>query len=158
MPIKYSRNCMFCKKYYKGYGQKFCSQSCRSLFIHRCTDKKNGFQKGHTSWLKGTKGIAKPNITSFKKGDHVGDKHPNWKGGRIVTTQGYISMWTDKGRRAEHVVVAEKKLGRKLKRNECVHHINHIRTDNRPENITVMKQREHGIYHANKYWSDKKSK
>ena len=27
-----------------------------------------GFKKGHTSWCKGTKGLMKPNKTSFKKG------------------------------------------------------------------------------------------
>lgn len=31
----------------------------------------NQFQKGSISWLKGTKGIAKPNSTSFKKGHPV---------------------------------------------------------------------------------------
>src|ERR1035437_1834227 len=28
----------------------------------------NGFEKGHTSWTKGTKGLVKPNSGSFKKG------------------------------------------------------------------------------------------
>ena len=30
----------------------------------------------------------------------------------------------------EHIVVAEKKLGRELKDGECVHHLNEIRNDN----------------------------
>ena len=49
------------------------------------------FSKGHTSWLKGTKGLVKPNSGSFKKG-HIswlkglkgynkGKKNPSWKGG-----------------------------------------------------------------------------
>lgn len=64
-----------------------------------------GFQKGHISWLKGTKGIAKINSSSFQKGHkrgmfgkkhsdkakkkmslakqgkYIGQNHPLWKGG-----------------------------------------------------------------------------
>lgn len=37
--------------------------------------------KGHTPWNKGTKGVMKANSGSFKKGQHVLEKHPRWKGG-----------------------------------------------------------------------------
>jgi len=50
------------------------------------------FKKGMIPWNKGTKGVMKPNKTSFKKGkkaknwngfnkgDNIGEDHHNWKG------------------------------------------------------------------------------
>ena len=48
----------------------------------------------------------------------------------------------------EHIVIAEKKLGRLLKDGECVHHKNEIRNDNREENLMVFKSiSDHTAFH-----------
>lgn len=77
------------------------------------------------------------------------DKNPNWKGGR-KNFQGYIKIRTQKNLyEFEHRVVAEKTIGRKLKRKEIVHHINGVKNDNRPENLIVIgSQSEHAKAHS----------
>ena len=48
----------------------------------------------------------------------------------------------------EHIVIAEKKLGRLLNKNECVHHLNEIRNDNREENLIIFKTiSDHTAFH-----------
>ncbi len=46
-----------------------------------------------------------------------------------------------------HTVIMERVLGRYLFDYEEVHHINRKRDDNRPENLRVMKRREHRALH-----------
>lgn len=74
------------------------------------------------------------------------NKHaPNWRGGRIKTTTGYIDIWVGKdypgakryGYYAEHRYIMEQYIGRSLERYETVHHINGDKTDNRLENLQL---------------------
>lgn len=76
---------------------------------------------------------------------------------------GYIAIYcpgahgaTKEGYKMEHIIVAEEKIGRYLKDDEVVHHINHNRADNRPENLAVMTAKEHMSLHMKERWAMKK--
>lgn len=74
-----------------------------------------------------------------------------WANGRkkIKDRYGYIYAPVDNGkRRPEHDLIVEEILGRPLLPDECVHHINGIKDDNRPENLAVMTYSEHGKLHS----------
>lgn len=84
-----------------------------------------------------------------------GALNPQWKGGRVVASNGYVLLrmpghhFADvRGYVYEHRLVAEQKLGRRLRKGEIPHHINGIKTDNRSENIEVTESRfGHAVKH-----------
>lgn len=65
-----------------------------------------------------------------------------------VTTNGYVELTrgANKGR-SIHDVIAEQLLGRPLRRDEVVHHVDHDRANNTPENLAVMTRSEHTRLH-----------
>jgi hypothetical protein len=70
-------------------------------------------------------------------------------------SDGYIAVYfpdhpksSSYGYIMEHDLIMECLIGRHLKSNECVHHINKIRNDNRKENLKLMTLSEHMSLHS----------
>lgn len=77
-----------------------------------------------------------------------------WKGGKYSETQGYIRVkqrnhpYADKqGYVLEHRLAMKKYLKRYLLPDETIHHKNHIKTDNRIENLEIFNASEHRTKH-----------
>lgn len=63
---------------------------------------------------------------------------------------GYRHISTpDRGEIEEHRYIMEKHLGRILETDECVHHKNHDKLDNRLENLEVIDRAAHTSLHQN---------
>jgi hypothetical protein len=115
-----------------------CGQATR---IAPVTDRSKGWIKGQP--LKYMMGHR------LKAGASM-EKSPRWKGGRYLSTHGYVLLSTPDGRQYEHILVAEKAIGRALlyispghPDNEVVHHINGDKQNNGPNNLLVCTHRYH---------------
>lgn len=88
-------------------------------------------------------------------GHMVGVDNPNWRGGRSVASNGYVLIRVGtnhhladvRGYAYEHRLVAEEKLGRRLRRGEQVHHSDHNPQNNDPDNLEVMTIAWHRFRH-----------
>lgn len=93
----------------------------------------------------------------IKDNKFSGANHGSWKGGRyIAKKKGYVFIYCpDHPTRnvdnyvPEHRLVMEKHIGRYVKPKEVVHHINSNPSDNRIENLMLLKNnKEHRRIHA----------
>ncbi len=102
---------------------------------HRCSNFLRGYSQLHT-----------PDAIAKRAAKMTGMQNPAWKGGRYIEPEkGYVMIRKPDHPRArhngyvlEHILIAEQMLERPLTDTEEVHHINHNRADNRPENLKVF--------------------
>lgn len=94
--------------------------------------------------------------TNCYKEYRKGNNHPLYKGGRWITSDGYIRIIKSKHPEAdksgcilEHRYLVEKKIGRYLKYGEVVHHIDGDRQNNNIDNLMLFNNHsEHIKFHT----------
>jgi hypothetical protein len=100
-------------------------------------------------------------VTTYRYAKHVGicrsciGKFRTVRG-KFIDRDGYVRLSgmqghpraNARGQVYEHIVVMEQVLGRRITPTEHVHHKNHIKHDNRPENLEVLPAVEHHRHHG----------
>lgn len=122
-----------------GYGN-YCSRTCHHESRRRRVQKTCagcGFQFWVIPARAETARFCSRKCKSKNYGTHL---HIN-KNGYVVI------LCPDGKKRLEHRLVAERSIGRPIRRGEHVHHINGVRSDNRPENLQVLSASDHMSIH-----------
>lgn len=123
------------RKYIHGHGKPWLGKKRDKETCARISKKLTG--RKLPQYIKDK--ISRSNMGKPSVG-RKGNEHHNWKGGKFFSTYGYVLVYTeDRGHVFEHRLVMEKHIGRQLEKEEIVHHINGVKTDNRIENLMLLK-------------------
>lgn len=83
-----------------------------------------------------------------------GPAHPAWRGGEMVDRDGYIRLyrpdhpWPRRGGYIlAHVALIELEIGRRIRSDENVHHIDGDRQNNDRSNLELVKKGAHSSHH-----------
>lgn len=88
------------------------------------------------------KGLCNKHYARLRTRGSIADPAPHanryvWAGGYIMLYAPHHPSAPATGLILEHRLVMEQKIGRPLRRDENVHHINGVRDDNRPDNLEL---------------------
>lgn len=134
------------------YLKTYYNQMTNEELLHHFNDKtwQSIYKAARRLGLYRAHDIAVKNRSNSR----VGSKSSNWHGGISHSSKGYVLVKfpghpraDTKGYVLQHILVMESIIGRHLYENECVHHINKIKNDNRPENLRLMTKAEHTKLH-----------
>jgi hypothetical protein len=117
-----------------------------------CGEKTNIIKKTCIS-----QGRMKGALSRFKRGHHTaidakGSKNKHWKGGRSITKDGYIRLCGIphlrtklNGYIGEHVLIAEKILGKPIYGDIVVHHADGNKSNNIPSNLVICQNQAYHL-------------
>ena len=135
-----------------GKPNKKCSETKKKLYSEgklKIWNKGLKGEKYKKHYPNGMKGLFQEGHTNSIK-----EKNANWKGGRFKRNDGYILILNPEnpfcnkqGYILEHRLIMEKHIGRYLRKDEDIHHINHKKDDNRIENLMILPSNKHMILH-----------
>lgn len=144
---------------YKGAGPKYCSQACNGASKlgtgrgQTVTHEFNCAQCGVLCSVYRPPSAPTARFCSVQciGASQIGEGNPSFTGGRHVGVNGYVYKLDpshpaadSRGYVYEHRWVMERAIGRFLRSEEVVHHINRVRSDNRLENLMLLaSQAEH---------------
>ena len=110
--------------------------------------------------------FSEETIVKMRK-SKIGAKNPSYNGG-VSSAYGYIMISVgDNNYRPQHVLFMEEIIGRRLKKNEVVHHIDENKKNNDISNLRLMTRSAHSRLHnlkrikenpALKYWGKNKGR
>lgn len=130
-------------------GKKLSEVTKKRMSISHLGAKNQFYGKKHS---KETIKKMKENHANYK-----GDKNPCWKGGVIKNKEGYIFIYSPDHPNAvnnyvrEHILIAEKNLGRYLDKTEVIHHIDYDKSNNKFDNLFITNHKGHAKTHCSVY-------
>ena len=133
-----------------------CECGCGSVTpIAKKTRTADGYRKGeHIRFVPGHQACIRVGALN-PMAKRTGETSPSWKGGRNRHSRGYVLICMQEHPRAsggqvlEHIVIAERALGKPLPARAEVHHVNGDRADNRTSNLVICQDRAyHMLLHA----------
>lgn len=158
--IKTIKKCRICGKEItdnKHPRRVYCSQKCfgesrrnRKYFVCKNCGKKSHCRISQFKYYKGAGSFCSREC-HYQYYRKYPEKRADWKGGKYKDQLGYIVMRDGRDGKIkqtrEHVYKMEEFLGRKLTKDEVVHHINGKKDDNRLKNLKLMTKTEHHRLH-----------
>jgi len=157
------KQCLFCHKDFNAAKKttKYCSRVCQTTHISNIFAKDNGFKRRKGMTLKcehcqsdyyvpqyrvetakycsrSCLGLAHP-----ERAEKARNNSPLMFRSGLSEPRKYKTIYVNGKQMREHRYLMEQHLGRKLDRNEQVHHINGNWRDNRIENLKVLTNSEH---------------
>lgn len=105
--------------------------------------------KSHTAWNKGIKAANDERVMrSVLAANNSIRGKTSWnnKGG-YINPEGYKILYINGKRKREHVHIMELSIGRKIFKNECIHHKDGNKLNNDISNLVLLLKKDHASLH-----------